>query len=289
MSDQSEARAPTGFKAHPDYKAQVAAVEQWLNITEFGIVKIFIDFKVFETLPDEEPMEVSKLAEAIGGEVSIVERLSNFLIKRRILTSPKPGYLAQTETSRGYKTGTVSSLLTIHIFNTFMRPVSFWPEYFEKNGLQEPKDPNVIPLGLGMGHPNLDFFETIKTDEKKEKLFDQFMASIQTLVTLKGIYDFTWVKEVIERPENKDRAIVVDIAGGKGQGLKDILDNYDFIEPSRCAILDRPTVIEENARGGVEKGLESVQLIPGDMFKPNPLKGKLCSVFDFYCHGESLC
>lgn len=156
------------------YTARMAAAAHSVNMTEFAILKVFIDYKVFDSIPDEGDILISELAEKIGGQQSLVERFSNFLVTEGLLSSTSPGNIAHTTISRGYKTGGVASLLIVHLFNFHLLSIAYWPEYFDKHGLQEPKQANSIPLGLAMGYPEHDFYALLKTNSTKEKLVSNF-------------------------------------------------------------------------------------------------------------------
>jgi hypothetical protein len=248
----------------------MSAVHHCTSTTEFAILKIFIDYKVFDAIPDEGDIRISELAEKIGGQQSLMERFSNFLVMTGVLSSPAPGRVAHTTVSRGYRGDDAPALTVVHLFNYLLRTVAYWPEYFEKNGLREPKTADVNPLGLATGYPDRNLYAILETEPKKAELFNLMLSRIATLVSLKGIYDFAWVKSFISN--DQERPLIVDVGGGKGQGLKAIFGDNPSIPPSRCVIVDRPDVIEENKRD-LEGELRSVQLVEGNMFEEQPVKG----------------
>lgn len=174
-------------------------------------------------------------------------------------------------------------MLLSHISHFLMPAVSVWPIFFEKHGLREPERADCIPLGLAMGVEDMNFYEILKRNPKREEGFNRFLGGITHLVDLKGVYGFEWVGEVVENgggqsenrgegKEHEKRILFVDVGGGKGTGLKSILADYPTIPAHRCAILDRPIVIEENKRN-VEEALKDVHLVEGDIFMEQPVKG----------------
>lgn len=256
--------------------AQDSALAHFNNLTEIAILKIFIDYKVFELIPEKGDIEISDLAKKVGGEKSLLERLSRFLVVTGVLTSPAPGRVAHTLISLGYRGYGAPSMTLVHIFNFLQLSATYWPEYFEKNGLREPERSNVIPFGLAAGYPDRNLYSILETMPKKAFLFNLTMANIVRLVNLKGIYDFTWVKDFIST--DQERPLIVDVGGGKGQGLKTIFKDFPYIPASRCVLVDRPDVIEENSRE-IDKELRSVKQVEGDMFQEQPVKGKFTSEF----------
>lgn len=260
----------------PNLAGLISAGKHFSNITEVAIIKIFIDYKVFDILPDTDDMEISELAEKIGGAQSLVERFSNFLVVQGVLSSTGPGRIAHTETSRGYRSDGAPAMILVHIFNFMLFPVAYWPEYFEKHGLQEPKQASVNPLGLATGDPDKNLYGILETIPKKAELFNLTLSRIATLVSLKGIYDFKWVDSYLSTEKDHDRPLIVDIGGGKGQGLKSIFADNPQLPPSRCILFDRADVIEENKRE-IDGELRDIQLVAGNMFEEQTIKGEYCT------------
>lgn len=271
--------------------AQELAIRHLAGVAEIGILKIFIDYGVFDLIPDKGDIGISELAEKIDGQQSLLERFSNFLVVTGVLSSPAPGRIAHTTISRGYKSNEAPALTIVHTFNFLLPSVACWPDYLGKHGLREPKESNIIPLGLAMGCPDQNLYGAIETDPRKAELFNLTLNRIANLVSLKDIYDFSWVKDFISTPPmttvtngietgHQERPLIVDVGGGKGQGLKAIFGDNPYILPSRCVLVDRPEVIEENKRD-IDYELRSVQLVEGDMFQEQPVKG-LSNLYAFF-------
>ena len=252
--------------------AQDSALAHFNSMVEIAILKIFLDYKIFDLIPENGDIEVSVLAQKVGGQHSLLERLSRFLVVNEVLTSPAPGRVAHTLVSKGYRGYGAPSMTLVHFFNFFQLSTTYWPEFFETNGLREPERSNKIPFGLAAGYPDRNLYGILATMPKKEVLFNLTMSKIVRLVSLKGIYDFGWVNPALDPNHSPDRTLIVDVGGGKGQGLKAIFKDFPYIPASRCALVDRPDVLEENARDDEEE-LRAVKPVEGDMFKEQPVKG----------------
>jgi hypothetical protein len=252
--------------------AQDSALRHFNSMVEIAILKIFFDYKVFEFIPENGGIEISELAKKVGGQHSLLERFSRFLVVNGVLSSPTPGRVAHTLVSKGYRGYGAPSMTLVHVFNFFQLSATYWPEYFEKNGLREPERSDTIPFGLAAGYPDRNLYGILATMPKKEVLFNLTMSKIVRLVSLKGVYDFEWVKSYLNENGNPERPLIVDVGGGTGQGLKAIFRDFPYIPASRCALVDRPDVLEEKARDD-DKELRSVKPVEGDMFKEQPVKG----------------
>ncbi|KZF23890.1 putative O-methyltransferase [Xylona heveae TC161] len=259
-------------------QALESAGAHFLNLVEIGIVKTFIDYKVFDQIVDEGDIAISEVAVKVGGEEALLERFSNYLIAAGILASTAPGRIAHTERSRAYRTGEIAAGFIVHVYNLFLRPMARWTEYFETNGLAEPKDAHKIPLGLATGHPDSDMYGVLDAEPKLAVLFNRAQAGSASIYSLKGVYDFGWLQKAPTQPG--ERPAIVDIGGGSGLALRDILVDNPFVPPEQCAVLDLPKTIEQT-KSQLNEDLRSVRLIGGTMFEtlPQPVRGALIYQF----------
>ncbi|KAJ5630743.1 O-methyltransferase [Penicillium longicatenatum] len=263
----------------PDIRQALEATgAHYLNLVEIGILKTFVDYKVFDAIPDEGAISYPDLATKVAGEAELLERFCNYLVAAELLTSPTPGQVAHTDRSRAYRTGEIPAGFIVHVCNFFLRPVARWTEYFERNGLKEPKDARNIPLGLGTGHPDLDLYGILDAEPKLAHMFNRAQAGSASIYSLKGVYDFTWMEK--ELPKLNDGPAIVDVGGGSGLALKGILSDNTFLSAEKCAVFDFPKTIEQT-KSQLDPALASVQLVGGSMLEPIPdtLRGALIYQF----------
>lgn len=252
------------------------AGSHFVNIVELGVLKTFIDYKVFDLIPDEGDISLSQLAAKVGGEKELLERFANYLLAADILESPGPGRVAHTSKSRPYRTGEIPGGFIVHVFNMLFRPAAQLPTFFAQHGLASPKKANVTPMGLAMGHPDLDVYGILDAEPELARLFNSFLKRSAQIYSLKGVYDFGWTQGALAGA----RPVVVDVAGSSGLALRDVLRDNSFIPAERCAVFDLPKVIE-STKSNLDEGLRSVQLVGGSMFEPLPetLRGALVYQF----------
>ena len=237
----------------------------FVNLVEIGILKTFIDHKIFDRIPDSGDISLADLTKTgKEGEV-LLERFSNYLVAAELLHSPSPGRVAHTARSRTYRTGEIPAGFINHIFNFLLRPVAQWPTYFEKNGLAAPKDANNIPLGLATGHLNSDLYGVLDKEPALAQLFNSAMGGSAKIYSLEGVYDFNWIREALFG----HRPAIVDVGGGSGQALQDVLSDNAFIPPEKCAILELFSVVE-GAKAQINEDYHSLQLVGGSMLEPYP-------------------
>lgn len=99
------------------------------------------------------------------------------------------------------------------------------------------------------------------------------MAAVVETMPITGMYDFVWIEEYIKKHDiDSERPILVDVGGGKGQALRQILQENPSIPASRCVLQDQPEVIEQAIRESHE-GLISAKKMAASFFEPQPIKG----------------
>ncbi|KAJ4421150.1 endopolyphosphatase [Gnomoniopsis sp. IMI 355080] len=257
-------------------QALESASAHYLNLIEFGILKVFIDFNVFDNIPDSGDISIAELAQLVGGQASLLQRFSDYLVASEILTSQVPGRIAHTSRSMSYRSSEIAAGFVSHVYHLFLRPMATWSTYFEKNGLAEPKDARTIPLGLGTGHPDLDLYGVLDAEPKLAVLFNSAQARSASIYSFKGLYDFGWMRTSV----GTGRPAIVDVGGSHGLALLDILEDNLFISPEQCAVFDLPQTVRA-ARSNTSGRLASSQFVAGDMLEtlPEIVRGAVVYLF----------
>lgn len=132
------------------------AVAYFTTIAEMGVLKTFINYKVFDMIPDEGDIYLSELSQKVDGEQEVLERFAAHLIAADVLASPAPDRVAHTAKSRAYRSDELAAGFLVHVFNMLFRPMAQLSMYFTQHGLASPKHANVTPFDLAWGHPDLD-------------------------------------------------------------------------------------------------------------------------------------
>lgn len=241
-------------------------------MAEMGVMRVFVEHDIFEAIPDEG-ISVEALTTKLGVEYKLIERMSNFLLAAGVLSSPAPGMIAHTPSSKAFQDVRVSYFYS-YLFDFFMGPTCRWPAYFAENGLAEPPRSNRSPGGFALGQPDKTAYEIMASMPGVATKMNGAMA-IDGDIPVTGVYDFGWVAKVAADASSGDRQLIVDVAGGKGQALKDILEETPAIPAARCVLQDQPHVIAEAVEEHKDSAiLGPVQKIAGSIFEKQPTKGK---------------
>lgn len=241
------------------------------SAAEYALIKTFIDHKAFDAIPDEGEISVHELAEKIGATDELIERITTFFIAGEVLQSSKPGYFGHTERSRLYKYDSPTAWLYIHMFNNVFRSFAQLPNFFAKHGLSSPKSASVTPLGWSHGYEDKPAYEILVENKVVHKGFNEALRELGVMYSLRGVYDFTWMKAGLAA--DASRPAIVDIGGSHGLAIRDAVQNNGFIPAERCALFDLPNVIantKETVAKSPDENMKRMQLVGGSMFEEFP-------------------
>jgi hypothetical protein len=157
-----------------------------------------------------------------------------------------------------------------------MKPYAHWPAYFRTYGRREPRGQTHTPFSFAWGHAELPPWEVKALYPEYASAFARSMRSRQivggdgVLVGEGALVDLSWVGVEARQMEEGER-VVVDVGGGLGQLVKDVLRDVEGVRPGQCVLQDRREVIEEARRGEV---LEGVVMMEHDFHGEQLVKGE---------------
>lgn len=217
-------------------------------------------------------------------------RITNQLLAtRKLRPGPVPGTVAHSRVSPLFRTEhPASPLCTVAVGNA-MRPFAHWPSFFETYGRREPvPGPSHTPFSFAWGRPELAPWEIKALHPAYARAFARSMRAREmvggdtVLVGPAALYDLGWVG-VEACARGPTDPVIVDVGGGLGQLVRDILADVEGIKPGQCVLQDRGEVIEEARRLMVGYGLEGVVMMEHDFHTEQPVKGKLIALV-FACN-----
>lgn len=92
------------------------------------------------------------------------------------------------------------------------------------------------------------------------------LANVEASVPILGFYDFNQLQD-----PNPNRAILVDVGGGMGQSILQILDCYPDLPPDRFVLQDLPGPIQEAKISSCLP--KAVIKMEHDFYTEQPIKG----------------
>ncbi|KAH7310071.1 O-methyltransferase-domain-containing protein [Rhexocercosporidium sp. MPI-PUGE-AT-0058] len=232
-------------------------------------IRIGVEMGLFNALPPSgEPSTVADLSQKTNAEEEFLFRIARTLSVFDILqetdspSSDLPFY-SHTPYSR-FLTLPPAEASTRHLFDNMLQAqVNSASGYYLKYGYKNPEDAKNSPFSYANGRDDMGLFDILEKQPERMKLFNSAMA-IQATIGLKEVM-LSYPFDKLEA--NKDGVVLVDVGGGKGQVINEILTAYPELKGS-MVLEDMQVVLE-----GGPVVPEEVQKQPYDFFKDEqPIK-----------------
>ncbi|KAK4140759.1 uncharacterized protein C8A04DRAFT_39668 [Dichotomopilus funicola] len=274
--------------------------EDWVTLAEVGAWNIFIEWEAFDFIPLNGYISIVDLARELDAQESLVARIANLLLATgKLLPGPPVASCSSTPPQSPYANITirhsrisplymtshpVSPLCTVAVGNA-MRPFARWPDYFDIYGRCEPPEQRFTPFSFAWDCPDLEPWEVKAEYPDYASAFARSMQSKEmvggdtVLVGEEAVYDMAWVGEEAKvfcnyKPWENWTPTLVDVGGGLGQLLQDVLRDVDGLRPEQCLLQDRREVIDK-AKDNRDGVLAKVVMMEQDFHEEQPLKGGL--------------
>ncbi|KAJ0368273.1 hypothetical protein COL26b_010924 [Colletotrichum chrysophilum] len=238
---------------------------------EIVTIRLFMDWGVFENIPDEGTISYAQLAKRVDADESILRRYAWILVARNILIQTGEELLSHSEVSKKYRPGNLEVRLATFYYDEMFLTAVKMPEYFRHYGRREPTQQNHTPYSYGHGEPDKTLWEICHKEPARLKRVMDAMDTVTHGPMIGKEYDFSWLKERIADPAQKDRILFVDVGAGKGHITKAILQENPFIPHDRVALEDRDEVMKQVV-ANPDPGLAGVKLQSHDFHKEQPIK-----------------
>ncbi|KAF7506348.1 hypothetical protein GJ744_011814 [Endocarpon pusillum] len=142
--------------------------EYSIQMAEMGALRMMMELKIFDKIPQQGSISYGDLAASIGAEESLLTRFLWMLVSRGLLKQIGEDQVAHTRLSKTYVDGNPQGTFFQAMFDECMPTYTKWPNYFEKFGLKEPREGNYVPMTFALG---LRREELLGDDERPPKTF----------------------------------------------------------------------------------------------------------------------
>ena len=145
------------------------------------------------------------------------------------------------------------------------------PKYFATYGLKEPTGLHHSILAFANGDPEATPWEVMNREPERMRNFMFSMDSFESAYPFLASFDLSPV--LAKATESPQRAVLVDVGGGKGHALKAIAKATPGLPVGRCVLQDLPEVVEAT-RSLDDAEIKDAQMIGIDFHKEQPIKGQ---------------
>ena len=134
--------------------------------------------------------------------------------------------------------------------------------------VHEPDDPLRNPYTHRHGQDGVPVWAIMAQFPDRLKAFQLGLASQEDSVPIIGFYDFS---SLYDPEDDGDRATLIDLGGGQGQSIMQILKAFPTLKPERMILQDLPEPIQQAQTSKLLP--DGVQAMVHDFWTPQPIKG----------------
>ena len=240
-----------------------------LNIAEIVAVRTMMEFDVLNAIPMPGSISLADLSAKTQVQESLLERQLRLLVGTGFLDMSDDFEYKHTKFSDAYRQvpgpGNFFQFMNDECMATMVHFHSYLSEV-RGPPYKEPEDPlrNPYTARHNMdGHP---VWEIMAQFPKRMKAFQLGFVSQEDSVPIIGFYEFS---KLYDPANDGDRKTLVDVGGGQGQSLAQIMKAFPTLEPKRLVLQDLPPVIEQ---AQLSLPSELVKMVH-DFWTPQPVKG----------------
>ncbi len=144
------------------------------------------------------------------------------------------------------------------------------PRFLESTKYQNPTDYNNSPFQFGH-HTSLGFWEYLKEDPERAKIFNSGMQSLATVGDVtRSAWPYPFDEELGKEDIRESDVAIVDVGGGRGQALEAIKAAFPGLM-GRMVLQDVHDVIDDAKARGLPSFIEPMA---ASFFERQPVKGK---------------
>lgn len=243
------------------------------NANELVAIRTCLHLKAFHAIPFPGSISLDEIADKTSASGALLERLLRMLVCTGFLQSPQAGYYGHTKHSYAYTLMPGPGMFFQLVYDESFLMIDNLHMYLSDKGYTEPVDQRYSPYAWKSRQEGTDIWEIMAQHPERLHAFQAGLAHADASIPLLGYYDFAQFSE-----DSSNRPTFVDIGGGAGHVIAQILQAYPQLDASKFVLQDLPAVVK---KAGENKTLsKQVQIMQHNFFTEQPVKGKLA---DPYC------
>ncbi|MCJ1461494.1 hypothetical protein MMC07_000091 [Pseudocyphellaria aurata] len=195
--------------------------------------------------------------------LTLSARIMRLLVGIGIFKENTKDSFSSTDLTGAYATGSVAATGAIHTAE-LIRTFAGFPDYFEKNGFQNPNDAYNAPFQYAYG-TKLHYFDYLAT---RPRIGQALNTMLNMSTTRSGLQWFEYFPvEAKLHVKSSSAPLLVDVGGGHGQDLIELKQRHPAL-PGRLILQDQSHVIDEITE--LPSGIETMS---HDFFALQPVPG----------------
>ncbi|KAJ5165074.1 S-adenosyl-L-methionine-dependent methyltransferase [Penicillium coprophilum] len=232
---------------------------------ETAVIRTLLSLNVLQTIPTTGSISLQGLAMATETQEALLERLLRVVTRTGFLMRDNDAY-QHTHTSLAYA-GPLGALFA-PCYDEGIRALIRLPEYLSLKDREEAKSARYSPFTWNEGQEGKTTFEILSTMPERTEGIHTLASNVQHLRPYTGFFDYS---KLI--PEDHERPVFVDVGGGNGHVIKEVLQAFPQIRPEQCVLEDRAETLELARTTGLLP--DGVQLLEHDYLTRQPISNAM--------------
>jgi hypothetical protein len=237
------------------------------NMMELVTLRTLISLNVFKHFPEEGSISSTELAGKVGAEDSLLLRLLRMAASSGIIEQLLDRTFAHTKFSRAYAADIGTGIAFQVFYDESFQPLTRLHQYLKEKDSREPDELEYSPALWATGNEGQPYWDIMQADPERLAAFQKGMRASQKYLPSTGPYDFGSLAQGAG-----DRPVLVDVGGGHGQTINEILKTHPTLPSDRVILQDLPKVVEAARENRILP--EDVKIMDYNYNDLQPVKGE---------------
>lgn len=240
--------------------------KQQTTVSTAGALYALVKIGAMKKVPNEGSITAEKLAEELNIDISAVQRLMRVAIVGGFFTETAPDTYAHNILSQSYQIEALGPFfLTCMDFNKMCLAL---PDYFKTHKPEDLFDLRKSPFCYAFGKEGKTYYEALDDDPEQRHIWNVCLQAMQKDMPISGMFPWETLKEQVEK--EPERPFFVDVAGGRGQALLKLQEDYPGAFGGKLILQDLPIVIDTLK----PEEVPNIEAMAYDIFTPQPVKSE---------------
>lgn len=238
------------------------------QMLELVAIRSLLSIGAFRNIPEEGSISAKELGAKVNAEEGLLLRLMKMAVSSQILIQHPDESFSHTKYSRSFAAELGTWLDFQVVYDECFMPLSQLHLWMKEKGRVEPDQQETSPALWIHGNEGKSFWEILKADKERSDVFNLCMKVKGENSPKGAYYDYS---KLID-PEDPTRTVLVDVGGGLGQTLLEVMKQCPEISASQLVLQDQSQVVESAEKS---KTLPAeMKVMAYDYNDPQPVTGK---------------
>ncbi|KAK7999623.1 o-methyltransferase-like protein [Apiospora arundinis] len=228
------------------------------------VMNALVEHRVFDLVPLDGNIGLEALASKIGWESAVLVRFINVVLIQGILEEPEPRLYKHSPSSIAFREDRMRSYYQLGSWSV----PSWWKvsDYLKTHAPEDLYNNLKSPFSYWRGAEGKTYYQLLEEDPAFSDVWHKGMAQAAPFNPVLGMFPFRDMRKAVEA--EPDRAFVVDVGGGRGNALVDMMKECGGSFGAPMVLQDMKEVLQ----GDDPVRIEGVQVMPHDFYNEQPVK-----------------